>query len=393
MKINFNDILYALSYGLDCVEAELVGVSRHHGKRVAYISTVMAHAMGMEDYALSDLSACAILHDCAITEYIQTEMQKNSLDGSHCAMGEKNVKGLPFFGNVQGNILYHHERADGSGPFGKLPGEIPLAARLIHFADSLDTDCDFGSPAGRDYQQVKQYLEKNRGTIFEADFADVFYEAFPAGSLAGFDEDGVDQQLADVLVPHELEPGSGSLYTIAKLFAKIIDYKSGFTSHHSLGFAEKAAKMAEYYGFDSIMQEKLYFTGALHDVGKLIINNDVLEKPGRLDDREYQYIQEHVLYTWKILSPISGMEDIARWASRHHEKLDGSGYPFGLGADELSHIDRLMACIDIYQALVEERSYKKGMPHKKAVGMLRSMAGRGHLDESIVEDIDVVFGG
>lgn len=391
MKINFNDILYALSYGLDCVESELIGVSRHHGKRVAYISTVMGRAMGMEAPALSDLSACAILHDCAITEYIQTEIQNNSQDRSHCVMGENNIQGLPFFGDVRGAILYHHERADGGGPFGKLPRQIPMTARLIHFADCLDAVCNLGSLTRETYGQVLQYLVESRGAVFEEEFVELFYQAFPEDSLVGFGGDSLDGQLRDLLAPHEIEPGDGSLYALAKLFARIIDYKSGFTSHHSIGFAQKAARMADYYGYDGTMKEKLFFTGALHDVGKLIITNDVLEKPGKLDDREYRYIQEHVLYTWEILSQIRGMEDIARWASRHHEKLDGSGYPFGLKEEELSHIDRLMACIDIYQALVEERSYKAGMPHKKAVAMLRNMAARGHLDESVVEDIDIVF--
>lgn len=392
MKINFNDILYALSYGLDCVEEELIGVSRNHGKRVAYISTVMGRAMGMGERELSDLSACAILHDCAITEYIQTEIQNNSQDQSHCAMGEKNIQGLPFFGDVGGIVLYHHERADGGGPFGKFPHEIPLAARLIHFADGLDSVYDLGALTEPNYIHMKKYLKESRGNVFEDELVELFERAFPEDSLLGIGGESLEEKLSAVLVPHELEAGNGSLYTLARLFAKIIDYKSGFTSHHSIGFAEKAARMAEYYGYDEAMQEKLFFTGALHDVGKLIIANDVLEKPGRLDDREYRYIQEHVHHTWEILSPIRGMEDIARWASRHHEKLDGSGYPFGLTGEALSHTDRLMACIDIYQALVEERSYKAGMPHKKAMAMLRNLAKRAQLDAGIVEDINAVFG-
>lgn len=391
MKINFNDILHALSYGLDCVEQELVGITHNHGKHVAYISTMMARTMGIEGRGLSDLAACALLHDCALTEYIQTEIQMNSLDKGHCVMGEKNIQGLPFFGDVSGYVLYHHERADGRGPFGKMPEEIPLAARLIHFADIMDAECGFGTLVPQDYPLVEAYLDEHGGTVFEEAFKEVFRRTFSPDSLSVFRSGKIDELMEAVLPPHELEPGNGDLYAIAHLFAKVIDYKSGFTSHHSLGFAEKAERMAMYYGFDKVMQEKLYFAGALHDVGKLIITNEVLEKPGRLDDREYRYIQEHVLYTWRILSPIRGMEDIARWASRHHEKLDGSGYPFGLGAGDLSQIDRLMAVIDIYQALVEERSYKEGMPHKKAIGMLRNMAERGHLDESIVEDINTVF--
>lgn len=391
-KINVNDILYALSYGLDCVESELVFVSRHHGKRVAYISAVMGQALGLDGRALSDLSACAVLHDCAITEYIQEKLHGGSQGKSHCAMGERNIQELPFFGDTGGFVLYHHERADGGGPFGKFPWEIPLAARLIHFADRLDSVCDLGALTEQDHWKVSRYLEEGRGTVFEAELVELFEQVFPKERLIGLGGLDLDRHLKEMTVPHELEVGDGSLYPVARLFARIIDYKSGFTSRHSMGFAGKAEQMGRYYGFDQAMQEKLFFAGALHDVGKLTITNDILEKPEKLDDREYRYIQKHVLYTWEILSQVRGMEDIARWASRHHEKLDGSGYPFGLGEAKLSHIDRLMACIDIYQALVEERSYKKGMDHGKAVMMLRNMAARGHLDEGIVEDIDAVFG-
>ena len=91
---------------------------------------------------------------------------------------------------------------------------------------------------------------------------------------------------------------------------------------------------------------------------------------------------------YELLHRIAGMEDIARWASFHHEKLDGSGYPFGLKAEQLGKKERLMACIDVYQALVEERPYKPGLPHEDAMRILRRMGRAGQLDPDIIEDID-----
>lgn len=79
------------------------------------------------------------------------------------------------------------------------------------------------------------------------------------------------------------------------------------------------------------------------------------------------------------------------WASNHHEKLDGSGYPEGLIAKDLDFNSRLIACLDIYQALREERPYRKPMDHLNAMGILRSMAEVGQLDHSIVDDINFVF--
>ena len=79
------------------------------------------------------------------------------------------------------------------------------------------------------------------------------------------------------------------------------------------------------------------------------------------------------------------------WACMHHEKLDGTGYPFGKKADELGHEERLIACLDIYQALSEERPYKKGKTHNEAIAILKSMSADGKIDESIVNDIDRHF--
>jgi HD-GYP domain-containing protein (c-di-GMP phosphodiesterase class II) len=118
----------------------------------------------------------------------------------------------------------------------------------------------------------------------------------------------------------------------------------------------------------------------------------VLEKPARLTDEEYVYIQNHAWYSYQILSQVRGFEDVCRWASFHHEKLDGTGYPFGKMGYELNGLERLMGCIDIYQALVEDRPYKAGYDHAKAIGIMRSMACSNKIDGSIVSDVDERFG-
>lgn len=182
------------------------------------------------------------------------------------------------------------------------------------------------------------------------------------------------------------------LLGVSKLFARIIDYKSKFTCNHSLGVAEKAKELAGFYHFDEDTQAKIYFAGALHDVGKLVVDTEILKKPDKLTEEEYQHVQYHALETYKILSSIEGLEEIAGWASFHHEKLNGSGYPFGKTAKELGKIERLMACIDIYQALLEKRPYKETMSHENAMILLRKMAKMGELDEGIVNDIDICFG-
>ena len=182
------------------------------------------------------------------------------------------------------------------------------------------------------------------------------------------------------------------MYGIAAMFAKITDYKSSFTCSHSQGVADKAKRLSEYYLFDEDTVAKMYFAGALHDIGKLIIEKDILEKPDKLTHEEFVQIQNHAYASWDILGRIDGIEDIREWASLHHEKLDGSGYPFGRKAENLSEKDRIMTCVDIYQALTEERPYKNGMSHSTAIAIMREEAADGKLDMGIVNDMDVCFG-
>lgn len=147
MKFDVLGLLAACSYALDCVEAELIKVTNNHSKRVAYMAVCTAEKMGIQGQSLQDLAECALLHDNAVAQYIQEELQNDALRngvtklGRHCTIGEKILKNIPFHNDVFNVILYHHENADGSGPFGKQWNEVPLFARIIHMCDTIDIFC------------------------------------------------------------------------------------------------------------------------------------------------------------------------------------------------------------------------------------------------------------
>lgn len=136
---------------------------------------------------------------------------------------------------------------------------------------------------------------------------------------------------------------------------------------------------------------KLIIAADLHDLGKLAISNDILDCPRKLTDEEFELVKKHVYYTRIALQEIKGFEDITEWASNHHKKLNGKGYPFGKTEKDLDFNSRLMACLDIYQALTEERPYREGLIHKEAMKILYEMCSRGFIDGNITEDIDRVF--
>ena len=402
MKTDVLGLMAACSYALDCVEAELVHVTNNHAKRVAYMSVGIAGEMGVKGESLQDLAVCALLHDNALTQYIQEELHNDISQiavtneipqlGAHCSLGEQNIQSLPFHTNVSGVILYHHENADGSGPFGKKWNEIPLFARIIHLCDLLDISCSSNQSADT-WKKIQHFLQKTEGTMFDKECVEAFFKAFSEDNLSMIDDDNLDKMLWDKVPRIEQELSFAQIKAVANFFANIIDYKSPFTSTHSIGVADCAEKMARFMGFDEETVEKMYLAGALHDIGKVAIGNEILEKPGKLTDEEFQSMKHHAAYSYYILSGIKDFEEIRDWAAFHHERLDGTGYPFGKTAPELNTQERIMACVDIYQALTESRPYKAGMSHEKACSILSDMADKGWIDAEIVKNVRRCFTG
>lgn len=402
VKLCVNDMLYAISYALDCVEEELKGSTTYHSKRVACISTYIGIKIGLNKYEVIDLTTCALLHDNALTEYISDERNVKeageNLDSktskmlrSHCLKGEENMKNVPTYGTITNVVKYHHEHVDGSGAFGVSYDEVPLFSKIIHMADQIDVLFDFSNINQEKLNSVNKHLEEKKGTIYCENIVDIFTQYADMDVLNRLADDELDNFLQSMVPELTREYDKKTIINLINVFAKIIDYKSQVTQRHSMGIAEKSYKMCEYYGFDEDTKMKFYMAAGLHDIGKLVVNKDVLEKPDKLTDVEFEHIKTHAYQTYKILSKIKNIEDVVDWASLHHEKLNGKGYPFGKKAEQLDDKCRLMACLDIYQALVEKRPYKDGFSHDKAIEILRDMAGKEFIDKSIVDDLDKVF--
>ena len=397
-----NDLIYSISYALDYVEHDLVPIAPHHSKRVALLSALMGRTLGFETEQLLNLAVCGALHDNALTEYQQIVAAGGSKAGPeqfsqdlgpHCSMGETNISRLAFYPQVRGAVLYHHEDADGSGPFGRTAAETPIFSRLIHIADTVDASFDLSRMSEEKFERVRTFVRGSTGSLYDGEVAEAFSACFSTPQKMSLDLTTLDRRLREELPEVTGEYAPDEVMALADFFAKIIDYKSRFTYSHSSGVARKALLMARRYGWDEDTQAQFYLAGALHDVGKLMVSQELLEKPGKLTPEEFTQIKEHAHGSYVVLKPIRGLEKVSRWAYDHHEKLNGQGYPFGKSAVELGEKERLMACLDIYQALREDRPYRAGMPHGEAVAILRDMAREGQIDQKIVEDVDRCFAG
>ena len=174
---------------------------------------------------------------------------------------------------------------------------------------------------------------------------------------------------------------------ISELFRNIIDFRSRFTSTHSSGVAASAAMLARLFGLTETEIKLMEVAGNLHDLGKLAIPNRILDKPGELTGQEMAIMKSHTYFTYSVINTIGGLQQIAEWAAYHHEKLDGTGYPFRKTSNELNIGSRIMAVADIFTALAEDRPYREGMQNDKITGILKDLTKNGALDGRIVNNL------
>ncbi len=162
---------------------------------------------------------------------------------------------------------------------------------------------------------------------------------------------------------------------ITEAFAKVIDMKDKYTNGHSTRVAKYTAMLAEELGYDEETVEKYYRIALLHDIGKIGIPMEVLNKPGKLTDEEFEIIKAHAQKGYDVLKNISIMPELAIGAGAHHERPDGKGYPNGLKGNEIPRVAQIIAVADTFDAMYSNRPYRKRMNFEKAVSIIKEVSG------------------
>lgn len=391
LEVSLSDIIAQISIALDAVEAGYKGATKFHSKRAALFSMAIGREMGYDESRLFPLAAAALLHDNALTEYLLSEQRGSSQEmniKSHCILGEENCKSLPMYDDMKDFILYHHERADGTYAFGKKEGEYPQEAGIIAIADQLDVKFRLNQVDDKKLQNISEYINKGMGSKYDTESAKAALKVLHTENFEKYGDEQIGKALQEEMPERINKLSMKEVMSLAEIFAGIIDYKSVFTQEHSTQIANKAWYMGCVYGYEEEERAKLYLAAALHDVGKLFIETAILEKPGKLDNSEFEVIKSHAGFTWEVLKSVRGFQQLAEWASNHHEKLNGKGYPFGKTADDLDFNSRLLACLDIYQAVREKRPYHPVRTHEDTMAILYDMAKKGFIDKQICTDLD-----
>jgi len=269
------------------------------------------------------------------------------------------------------------EHWDGSGYPENLRGEdIPMLARICSLAQNLDI---FATDSGT--EAAMQVVRQRSGKWFDPELVKIAEQLDGRGILwvDALVSDSAENTRLAVLA---LDPGVNTrlgaerVDLICEAFASVVDAKSPFTYRHSVGVADVAVQLAEEMGLSQERVQLVRRAALLHDIGKLHISNTILDKEGNLTREEWVEILKHPAMTRSILERVSIFHELAVVASEHHERLDGSGYPLGLKAHQISLESRLIALADTFAALAEERPYREAIQLERILDILAPSVGQ-----------------
>jgi HD-GYP domain-containing protein (c-di-GMP phosphodiesterase class II) len=167
-----------------------------------------------------------------------------------------------------------------------------------------------------------------------------------------------------------------TLAEVVRAMSAAIDAKDPYTRGHSDRVARVAVRLAQEMGCNTDTLKTLYLAGQLHDIGKIGIDDNVLRKPGKLTDAEFEHVKTHAEIGYRILRDLRNMGPVLPVVLHHHEAWDGSGYPYGMVGTNIPFLARIAAVADAYDAMSSDRPYRAGMPDEKLDAIMKSGAGK-----------------
>ena len=361
---------------------------KNHHRETCIIAYQIGNHFNLDSCQLSNVVLASAIHDIGALHITERDklLYVDAIDPEpHQIMGERIIGNFTPFSHIS-KIIRHHHVVYQDILDGKLNREdIPIECFVIHLADRIDV---LLATHPGDTAYVISEINNRFGTIFLPELKDTFNKL---AATPEFWEKIQDASFYDLLLM-SLNDSSciiddSSLEALAELFSRIVDFKSEWTMNHSKSVSVLAEQIGRLYGLDEKKCFSLRIAGYLHDIGKIAIPVEVLDKPGKLDTDEYKTIKMHATYSSLILSRIPALGDIAKWAMLHHEKHDKSGYPLGKGAADFTVEMDILAFADIFAALAENRPYRAALTQEKITEMLRSFTP-DLLDTSVFEVIE-----
>jgi HD-GYP domain-containing protein (c-di-GMP phosphodiesterase class II) len=384
-RINIASLLTAFSEALDMVDASIAG----HQKRVGYIARSLVEAYGASLELADRVHMAALIHDIgAISSSEKVAIHRfEDLDPMpHCIRGELTLRRSEAFADLSSLIRYHHTPiAEFDHP---LSDPTVLGSQIILLGDYIERLINRKVYILGQSGKIQEQIHALSGTVVHPDLLAIFDNL---AKTECFWLDIVSEQVNNysfhysALKRHELE--FRAVEGIARFIRDVIDFKSPFTATHSTGVSVSAELLAREFSFSKRQIYNIKLSGYMHDLGKLAIPNEILEKNGALLPDELAQIKSHTYHTYNILLRMGAPSQIAEWAAFHHERMNGTGYPFHLKAEDMPFGSKVMVVADVFTALSEPRPYRPAMSEDNVKHQLKDQADRGLMEKVIVNTL------
>lgn len=393
VDISLFDTVMCLSDALDLISPVLVG----HHKQVAYIAFEVAAEIDLPAEEQNNIAIAGLLHDSgALTLAEKLDFMKFEIENPylHAELGFRLFKGFDLFPVKIAELIRHHHIQWKGGQSNEFKGEeVFIGSHILHLADRISVLIDKNKEIFGQVEKICAQIEERSSKMFNPLLVNAFkclaqkeYFWLNTSSLS------LNKILARKVTLPKVRLDIDGLLSLCKLFSHIVDFRSRFTAKHSSGVASVAESLARLIGFSEYECLLMRAAGFLHDLGKLAVPAEILEKPAKLTDEEFNIVKSHSYHSYQVLSGIPELHTVNIWGSLHHECLDGSGYPFHYDHDFISFGSRIMAVADVFTALTEDRPYRDALTKPSTLQIMGNMSKNSKLDPTIVKLLELNYG-
>ena len=391
--------------------------NNHHHKQTAFISLKIAELMGLSPERRNNLFIASLIHDAGLLwgeeELTALLEPSNPTPWRHCLLAYLLLKNSPLITrlipDVPRMILYHHTKFEKLTKPEKsrllLPiieftrEEVPLESLIINIASAISMMINDQIPILHQAEEIKERIKELKDSLFPSDIVDAFLEASSKEAFwLTLTSPFLEEDIEAIYPLPEYIMSKEEMVSLFQLICRFVDYKCALFATHSAAVSAMAEALAKLAQLSPDAVERLKIAGYIHDLGKLSLPLSIIVKKDKLTKEEFALVKVHPFTIYSLLSRTKGLEGLRELAGFHHERLDGSGYPFGLKGEALPFEARLLAVVDVFSALREKRPYRPALEFYDAVKILEDEAKVGKLDGEIValliknlSDIDGIF--
>ena len=370
-EVLLKDVITIIHRTINSIDDRLL----EHGEQVAYIMMNLLKERGINDKdEIIDLCTISMFHDIGIHKVSEVK-DLLSVDSfspfEHAIYGALFIKYFSPLSKLYKVVLGHHF----TYKYIKLKNiDVPIEAVMLGLAD-------YFSILVINDKELSTYEIRKMTNIYTLENVQLLLEVIDKYDInRKLKDKSYKSELYDFLKDKKLK--REEIFNYARMLAYAIDFRSEVTVKHSIIVEAISYEIGKLLGLDEKVLYKLKISGILHDIGKISIPVNILEKESKLNEEEFEIIKEHSIIGYNILSGLN-IDDIRDIATLHHEKIDGSGYPFGIKGDELSTEIRILSIADILSALVGRRSYKESFSKDRVIKILKEMCDNNKIDRDI----------